>query len=121
MSTAEFLCVGRGHQVRFSEDFDEVLTSAIQTTPDPLNAARELDDVALLTVLANFAGEGPYAPGRSIVTDRYSLLQVDDADQFADDHLRSRVRGGVGGSVGPGVRVFGACAVFRRAPGRRRP
>jgi len=53
VSTAEFPCVGRGHQVRFSEDFDELLSSTIQITPDPLNASRELDDVALLTVLAN--------------------------------------------------------------------
>lgn len=80
MSTAEFLCVGRGHQVRFSEDFDELLTNTIQTTPDPLNASRELDDVALLTVLANFAGDGPYEPGETTATSSYPLLQVDEAD-----------------------------------------
>lgn len=55
MSTGQLHVVGRGHEARFSEDFDQVLADAIRATPDPRLAAAELDDVTLLTVLAHFA------------------------------------------------------------------
>jgi hypothetical protein len=80
VSTATFHCRGQGHQARFSEDFDHVLADVFGSTPDPAAAAEELDDTALLTVLANFAGSGPYEPGQSGPPGRFSFLRVDGAD-----------------------------------------
>lgn len=80
MSTASFYCLGRGHQARFSEDFDHILAGVLESTPDPAAAAEELDDTALLTVLANFAGAGAYVPGRSGPAGRFSFLRIDQAD-----------------------------------------
>ena len=56
MSTGQLHAIGRGHEARFAEDFDQVLAETIRSTPDSTQAAAELDDVTLLTVLANFAG-----------------------------------------------------------------
>lgn len=80
MSTATFHCLGRGHQARFSEDFDHVLADVLGSTPEPAAAAEEIDDTALLTVLANFAGWGPYEPGQGGSPGRLSFLRVDPAD-----------------------------------------
>ena len=63
MSTRQLHVIGQGHEARFSEDFAHVLADAVNSTADPASATTELDDVALLTVLANFAGVGPTAPG----------------------------------------------------------
>lgn len=60
MSTSGFHCLGRDHEARFSEDFDQVLADAFRAAPHPAEAADEIDDTTLLTVLANFAGAGPY-------------------------------------------------------------
>jgi hypothetical protein len=77
VSTSQLHCIGKGHETRFSEDFDQVLTNAIGETSDPHQAASELDDVALLTVLANFAGAGPYDPDNSPNDESQGLLQID--------------------------------------------
>lgn len=79
MSTAELYCIGRGHEARFAEDFDGSLAMALDATPDPARAAAELDDVALLTTLANFAGLGPYDPAAP-PDDPPFLLEIDDTD-----------------------------------------
>lgn len=57
-----------------------MLAYALQATPDPAVAARELDDTALLTVLANFAGAGAYEPGKMKPAGQFSLLHIDQAD-----------------------------------------
>lgn len=77
MSLARLHCIGRGHEARFSEDFDQALAAALSATPTPLRAAAELDDVALLTVLANFAGAGPYDPSEPASAN--PLLELDAA------------------------------------------
>lgn len=80
MSTAQLHVIGRGHEARFSEDFDQALANAIRSTPDPSLAAAELDDVALLTVLANFAGAGSYDPAHPPSEQLLSVLQIDPAN-----------------------------------------
>lgn len=77
MSLALLHCIGRGHEARFSEDFDQALADAISATPNPTRAAAEFDDVALLTVLANFAGVGPYDPSEPTSGHPFSLLEID--------------------------------------------
>ncbi len=79
MSLARLHCIGRDHEARFSEDFDQALAIAIRATPNPARAAAELDDVALLTVLANFAGAGPYDPSEPNGGHPLSLLEIDEA------------------------------------------
>ncbi len=79
MSLARLHCIGRDHEARFSEDFDQALATAIRATPNPTRAAAELDDVALLTVLANFAGAGPYDPSEPTGGRAQSLLEIDEA------------------------------------------
>ena len=80
MSTGQLHSIGRGHEARFSEDFDQVLANAIRSTSDPTQAAVELDDVALLTVLANFAGVGPYDPADPPDEQPRTVLRVDPAN-----------------------------------------
>lgn len=80
MSIAQLHCIGRGHEARFCEDFDQALTDALHISPDPGQATTELDDVALLTVLANFAGVGPYDPSSAVVGHPSPTLDTDLAD-----------------------------------------
>ncbi len=77
MSTAQLHAAGRGHEARFSEDFDQALADTIRSTPDPVQAAAELDDVALLIVLAHFAGAGPYDPAQAQTEDLLAVLRTD--------------------------------------------
>jgi hypothetical protein len=79
VSLAQFHCIGRGHQARFSENFDQTLSNAIHATPNPSQATAELDDVALLTVLANFAGAGPYEPSERRRNGPFPVLEIDEA------------------------------------------
>lgn len=94
MSTAQLHVIGRGHEARFSEDFDQVLADAIRSTPDPSRAAAELDDVALLTVLANFAGPGPYDPTNPPNEALLTVLHVDTANPLLRSLSWSWWRGG---------------------------
>lgn len=79
MSTRQLHVIGQGHEARFSEDFDQVLANAVDSTADPASATTELDDVALLTVLANFAGVGPYDPTDPPRDRQQAILQIDPA------------------------------------------
>lgn len=47
---------------RFGEHFDEVLSGLIADCHDPVMAAGQLDELVLLTVLAQFAAAGQWAP-----------------------------------------------------------
>ncbi len=80
MSTGQLHVIGRGHQARFSEDFDQVLAETIRSSPEPTQATAELDDVTLLTVLANFAGVGAYNPAAPSTERKHSILHVDPAN-----------------------------------------
>lgn len=105
MSTSGFHCLGRGHEARFSEDFDQLLAEALRAAPDPEEAAEEIDDTTLLTVLANFAGAGPYEPAQgSSPPGRLSFLRVDEADpairHFHWDWWRDGIPGGRFGFTG---------------------
>lgn len=77
MSLAQLYCTGRGHEARFSEDFDQTLSNAVHATPNPAQATAELDDVALLIVLANFAGVGPYEPSDRPHDGPFTMLEID--------------------------------------------
>jgi hypothetical protein len=79
VSTQQLHVIGEGHEERFSEDFDLVLASAFESTPDPPSAATELDGVTLLTVLASFAGVGPYDPTDPVRERQQAILQIDPA------------------------------------------
>jgi hypothetical protein len=35
VSLAQLHCIGRGHEARFSEDFDQTLSNTIHATPKP--------------------------------------------------------------------------------------
>ena len=94
MSTRELHVIGRGHEARYSEDFDQVLADAIRSTPDPSPAATELDDVALLTALANFAGVGPYGPADPPSEQLLAVLQVDPANPLVRSSVWDWWRGG---------------------------
>ena len=62
MSTARLHVTGSAHRARFAEHFDEVLSGLIADCHDPTVAAGELDELVLLTVLAQFAAAGLWAP-----------------------------------------------------------
>ena len=94
MSTRELHVIGRGHEARYSEDFDQVLADAIRSTPNPSPAATELDDVALLTALANFAGVGPYDPGDPPSEQLLAVLHVDPANPLLRSFVWAWWRGG---------------------------
>ena len=94
MSTGQLHAIGRGHEARFFEDFDQVLADAIRSTPDPSRAAVELDDVTLLTALANFAGVGPYDPVEPPKEQLLTVLHVDPANPMLRSLLWDWWRGG---------------------------
>lgn len=79
MSTAKLHVTGTAHQARYSERFDSALAEAIASSPDPVQATIELDDTALLIVLAHFAGAGRYDPADppNPSTATLQLLDVD--------------------------------------------
>ena len=62
MSTRKLHVVGSGHEARFGEDFDARLTAVTAAAFDPARAATELDELAMLDVLAHYAAAGPYYP-----------------------------------------------------------
>lgn len=94
MTTGQLHVIGRNHEARFSEDFDQVLADAIRSTLDPNLAAAELNDVTLLTVLANFAGVGSYDPADPPNEQLLTVLHVDPANPMLRSLLWDWWRGG---------------------------
>ena len=77
MISAKLHVVGSAHQARFSESFDPDLTSALQAAYDPVRAARDLDELTLLGVLAHYAAAGSYYPvERVAIHERLNLVRV---------------------------------------------
>jgi hypothetical protein len=62
LSTAKLQVVGSGHSARFGEDFDEVLARVLNACHDHDVAAVQLDELGLLTVLAQYAAAGHWDP-----------------------------------------------------------
>jgi hypothetical protein len=76
LSTAKLHVIGSAHQARFSESFDAELTRAIQAAHDPARAARDLDELSLLSVLAHYAAAGRYDPDQPDLKQMWSLEPV---------------------------------------------